>query len=307
MNCTIPNFPEFVPIELAMRDELHDFCSVLPDGLCELPFAAIFLLRHKYRSEIARLSHDAYALIGVDARLEKITGDERFFEYLSQRQPSMTELDSLFQKFPNWKSMPQSSYEAVGAELTARGFSVVEDRDNFDYLYERESLASLSGKKFHKKKNLVNAYCTAYACEALPLTKERFKDVQYILDAWQANQAAGKKTDYGECKEALDNMETLGLDGIVTYADGKPSGFSLGERIAAGTIYCVHFEKGIDTYKGVFQYVNQATAKQLPEVVRLLNREQDLGDEGLRQAKETYRPSGYVVKYLASAQPKERL
>jgi hypothetical protein len=302
----IPDFPDFAPIELSMRDELFALCSVLPDGLCEFPFAAIFLLRHKYQSAIARLSSDAYALSGVDSRIEKITGDNRFFEFVGSRLPSMAEIEPLFQIFPNWKSMPQSAFAQLGAELTSRGFFVAEDRDNFDYLYERSDLAALSGKKFHKKKNLVNAYCASYASEALPLTSDRMKDAYYILEKWQEHQGAEEKTDYGECKEALDNRDALGLDGVVVYADGKPAGFSLGERIAAGKIYCVHFEKGIDTYKGVFQYVNQAAAKQLPEEVRFVNREQDLGDEGLRQAKETYRPSGYVVKYLASTERKER-
>jgi hypothetical protein len=303
----IPDFPDFVPVELAMRDELFDFCAALPDGACEFPFAAMFLLRNKYQSTISRMAPDAYVLSGVDARIERITGRKEFFQFLSLRPPSDSEIEALFEKFPNWKSMTPSLYNQLGSALIARGYTVAEDRDNFDYLYERTDLAELRGKKFHKKKNLVNAYCAAYASETLPLTQGSLKDAYYILDMWQERQDAEGKTDYGECKEALDNKDALGLDGVVVYADGKPAGFSLGERIAAGKMYCVHFEKGIDTYKGVFQYVNQATAKQLPEEVRFVNREQDVGDEGLRQAKETYRPSGFVVKYLASAQRKERL
>ena len=61
----------------------------------------------------------------------------------------------------------------------------------------------------------------------------------------------------------------------------------------------VHFEKGDNNYKGVYQFINNETAKNLPETVLYINREQDLGDEGLRQAKMTYRPCGFINKYLA--------
>jgi hypothetical protein len=63
-------------------------------------------------------------------------------------------------------------------------------------------------------------------------------------------------------------------------------------------MYCTHFEKAMDDYKGVFQFVNQAQALALPESVQFINREQDVGEEGLRQAKMTYRPAQFVVKYL---------
>jgi hypothetical protein len=62
-------------------------------------------------------------------------------------------------------------------------------------------------------------------------------------------------------------------------------------------MFAIHFEKAIDTYKGVFQYINQNFAASLPESFTYINREQDLGDEGLRQAKLTYRPAGFVRKH----------
>ena len=62
-------------------------------------------------------------------------------------------------------------------------------------------------------------------------------------------------------------------------------------------MFAVHFEKAIEEYKGIYQFVNQAFAASLPRFFTLINREQDLGNEGLRQAKMTYRPCGYVQKY----------
>jgi hypothetical protein len=64
-------------------------------------------------------------------------------------------------------------------------------------------------------------------------------------------------------------------------------------------MFAIHFEKAIDKYKGIYQYMNQAFAAALPRFFTYINREQDLGDEGLRQAKMTYRQNGFVKKYSA--------
>ncbi|GHU99931.1 hypothetical protein FACS189483_09680 [Spirochaetia bacterium] len=80
--------------------------------------------------------------------------------------------------------------------------------------------------------------------------------------------------------------------------EGRPAAYCLGESLARGRMFAVHFEKGIDEYKGIYQYINQAFAASLPGYYTHINREQDLGDEGLRQAKETYRPVGFVRKYV---------
>jgi hypothetical protein len=91
------------------------------------------------------------------------------------------------------------------------------------------------------------------------------------------------------------------MEGALYFIGGKPVGWCLGEGLAGGTIFAVHFEKAAGGYKGVYQYMNQAFAAMLPPHYVYINREQDLGDLGLRQAKETYRPHGFVKKYAAAA------
>ncbi len=82
------------------------------------------------------------------------------------------------------------------------------------------------------------------------------------------------------------------------YVDNNPAGWCLGESVAKGRMFAVHFEKGLERYKGIYQFINQAFAASLPKHYLYINREQDLGDEGLRQAKTTYRPCGFVRKYV---------
>jgi hypothetical protein len=84
------------------------------------------------------------------------------------------------------------------------------------------------------------------------------------------------------------------------YIEGKPAAFSLGSSAPGAALFCTHFEKADDSYQGIFQYVNQQQARALSEHIMHINREQDVGDEGLRQAKMTYRPEKFVVKYLVT-------
>jgi len=172
---------------------------------------------------------------------------------------------------------------------------VEEDRDNFDYLYRRTDLAELSGKEYHKKRNLVNAFLNSYSYEQKPLSKANVADAVAVLDEWRA--AKGYEGDYAAAREALELYDLLGMRGCVYYVDGAPAGWCLGEPLSKARMFAVHFEKACDRYKGIYQFINQAFAQALPAYIRSVNREQDLGNEGLRQAKMTYRPSGFVKKY----------
>jgi len=123
-----------------------------------------------------------------------------------------------------------------------------------------------------------------------------------VLDRWREDayeRNRGEDGDYRAAKEALELFDLLPLRGSIFFIDNKPVGYCLGESIARGKMFAIHFEKAIDEYKGIFQFINQAFAASLPGFFALINREQDLGNEGLRQAKMTYRPCDFVRKYTA--------
>jgi hypothetical protein len=149
---------------------------------------------------------------------------------------------------------------------------------------------------------LVNAFVKAYSAKGIEqkkLARETLKDAQRVLEEWkQSREISG---DYGPAKEALELHEVLGLSGLVFYVGGAAVGYSQGETLADGKSFAVHFEKALDGYKGIYQYINQEFAKSLPESIVYINREQDLGSDGLRQAKMTYRPVGFVKLFLANS------
>ena len=287
----IPCYPEFAPFDPGFRDILHPRFSLSVDGVSEFTFSGLYLFRNKYKYRISRDGKDGVFIIsGILS-----TGKTFFMTPCGAPKPDT--LESLFNSHDCWKSISESVLSPVQGELNKRGIEITEDRDNFDYLYKREDLANLTGKKYHKKKNLVNQFLNAYPDhEQRHMTAALVPDAIEILDRWHQDRGRG---DYEAAREALDLFDSLCLRGAVFYVNGKPAAYCLGESIARGRMFAIHFEKGIDEYKGVYQYMNQAFASNLPGFFTWINREQDLGSEGLRQAKMTYRPCGFVRKYIA--------
>jgi uncharacterized protein len=284
----IPKYPVFAPITLEMRAVLHPQFQLLAEGVSEYTFANIYLFRNTHRYAIAQLEGGSYVLSGAD-------GDKTFFcTPFGLPEPGV--LTELFQRFGEMKLVPGSQAHQLGLQ----GFRVWEDRDNFDYLYTRENLSHLPGPKFHKKKNLINVFLRNHECVGGPLLENALPHAIEVLDVWREER--GEEGDYAASREALEQMDFLQLCGGIYYIDSKPVAYALGEENAQGRNFLIHFEKatGMDVYKGLYQFINRSFASILPEKYEFINREQDLGNPGLRQAKESYHPSQFVKKYRAS-------
>ncbi len=243
---------------------------------------------HRYK--ISQLEGELFVITGAD-------GSEPFF-MLPFGLPDENVLRELFNEYHTMKAVP----EPQAKMLAQSGYEIWEDRDNFDYLYSREDLVNLTGRKFHKKKNLLNMFIRNNECQAKPLLEEYRDDALCVLEAW--NERHGGRGDYAAAKEALEKMWPLQLCGGIFYIEGEPVAYCLGEEIALGKSFVIHFEKAVlkDEFKGIFQFINQAFASILPEKYETINREQDLGNEGLRRAKESYNPVGFVRKYKAKSE-----
>jgi hypothetical protein len=292
------DYPNSSEITRPMRQTLHPLFQKLPDGISEFTFANIYLFRWAHQYRISRLAGDLFVISGSDNGKPffmlpfwtQKTGDRE-----QKTEIDRTLLDELFEKFGSMKCVS----EAQSKILEEMGYSVEEDRDNFDYLYLRTDLAGLSGRQMHKKKNLLNAFMRTWDGKAKPLLDEYAQDAKAVLEEWK--KARGEAGDYHACKEALEIMFELQLCGGIYYVEDKPVGFTLGEENALGTSFVIHFEKALDVdkYKGIYQFISQTFTSMLPKKYETVNREQDLGEPGLRRAKESYNPVGFVKKYRA--------
>jgi hypothetical protein len=287
MASSIPVYPDFAPVSLEMRNDLYPSLNMITDGISEFTFSNLYLFRRTYGYRVSRFPGRTFVIEG-----EK---QGKSFFYVPCALPEKEALDELMNSHDYLKNLSESQAAAHRVQLEQAGYSVVEDRDNFDYLYLRTDLAELSGKTYHKKRNLVNTFINSYDYEQKPLRKENVADALAVLDSWR--QTKGYDGDYAASREALELFDVLGMRGCVYYVGGAPAGWCLGEPLSKARMFAVHFEKGIEDYKGIYQFINQAFAQALPSYFKHINREQDLGDEGLRQAKMTYRPCSFVNKY----------
>lgn len=282
---TPPKYPKFAGLNREARDFLQPALKALEPEVSELTFANLYLFRKAHGYMLSALPDGSPVISGED--------DGAAFFILPAVLPPIELLADLFRRFGSMKCVTENRAK----ELSELGFSVAEDRDNFDYLYSRQELSSLAGRRYHRKKNLVNYFTGRYRYEAGPLLPEHGKDALAILEEWRAGEDG--PGDYEAAREGLELSEELGLCGGIYFVEGRPAAYTLGEELNTRT-FVIHFEKGAPGFKGLLQFVNKSFASILPEKYELINREQDLGLAGLRKAKMSYRPTGFVRKYRVS-------
>lgn len=187
-------------------------------------------------------------------------------------------------------------------------FLVKEETDLKDYLYDGEELRTLPGKKFHKKKNLVNKFCREYEGRWAyrTLHAEDKQTIWEFLDRWYAKRAEEEvnaedslESEVAGIHQVLQSDFTLPnyhIGGI--FIDGKLEAFSMGALNPRENMACISVEKGNAEIPGIYQIINQQfIVHEFPEAM-LINREDDVGLEGLRRSKESYNPCGYARKYM---------
>ncbi|WP_050607360.1 DUF2156 domain-containing protein [Clostridium niameyense] len=178
---------------------------------------------------------------------------------------------------------------------------IKEDRNNFDYLYEAEKLSKLSGKKLHSKKNFYNSFVKTYNYEVKQINNETVKkDIIEISKKWYEENNNSNKYLYYEMKaieDILNNFELLDLRAIVVYVDNKVVAFSIGQKLNKD-LAVIHIEKGDINYKGVYSFINKTFIDMCFNDVKIINREQDLGIDGLRKSKLSYQPFKLEKKFI---------
>ncbi len=153
----IPNYPKTAPISIEMRQELHPLFYNLKSGISEYTFAGLYLFRDKYKYTLTRLNNGDILIFGTE--------DDKYFCMLPFGFPDKKTSRELFDKYHYFKGISEQDTDKHRISLEKADFCILEDRDNFDYLYERSNLVDLTGRKFHKKRNMVNAFISNYSYE----------------------------------------------------------------------------------------------------------------------------------------------
>lgn len=181
------------------------------------------------------------------------------------------------------------------------------DRDSFDYVYSIGDLADLKGRRYQKKRNHFNRFCSDFPYHTLePLNHTNLPKVRQMLEDWfEKRLAEAPGSDFymeqAALRKALNHYEDLGMEGLVLLDGGEVLAVTMGSPLSE-TTFDVHFEKARQDVDGAYSAINCAFARYIRDKypqVAFLNREDDMGMEGLRRAKESYLPHHMVEKCWA--------
>ena len=180
---------------------------------------------------------------------------------------------------------------------------ITSDRDHADYIYERERLRTLAGRKLQSKRNFVNRIKKQnWSYE--PITLENMPECQQVQQAWcrENNHCVegGPKEESCAVQQAFRHFNDLGFSGGCVRLDGKVIAYTIGEPLNSDT-FIVHIEKALSGIPGAYPLINQQFVEHAMEGFTYVNREDDTGDEGLRKAKLSYDPcrlfEDYVIEF----------
>lgn len=177
---------------------------------------------------------------------------------------------------------------------------IEDQRGQWDYLYLTEDLVSLSGNRLHKKKNLLNQFVKKYDFQYQPFGTMQIEHAVAMQEDWctwrDCESSEVLAAENRAILRVLDHWSDLGpILGGSLFVDKIIVAYTLAEPLTEDTLL-IHFEKGCPDFKGIYQAINQMFLADAAAAFKWVNREQDLGSEGLRKAKLSYQPADFLKK-----------
>ncbi len=288
----------FKPVELEDKEIIEKYFRKKNHFICEFCFTNLFIWAKHYNTQYA--VDDGFIFVKSDDEDENteayfVPEGEGDFKSAVEKLIDYAEGEG-----KKWRFL--SVYEEMKQKLEAvfpDRFEFHEERDNGDYVYLAEKLANLSGKKLHKKKNHVNRFYKDY--ESRWSYEELNDDNIKEFFGYQLDWCEHDDEFLGElcaASVALKNYKALGISGGILRVDGSIVAVTLGSKSFDDTMI-VHIEKADHNINGAYQVINQQFVLHSCEGVKYVDREEDMGIEGLRKAKESYYPEFITLNYSA--------
>ncbi|MCK5736854.1 MAG: DUF2156 domain-containing protein [Spirochaetaceae bacterium] len=282
-------------LSLKDRNIITEKLDAIGMHLSEFSFPNLYLFRNTHQYETITTPHGFF--------LSGITYDKKRF-LMPMTNPKkagedcFNELKGLL-KEEKWDFVFPVPEEWLSC-FDEKDFTRTFNPEDSDYLYLTEKFKTYPGKKLHKKKNRLNQFIKNYEPLLIPLTDDVIEDAKGVLELWQEFSSQEMITsDYSQCMEALEMHSELKLTGAMAFADGKPAGFLIGEELNNDT-FTIHFAKADIRFNGIYQFLFSRFTSDFCPNYEFLNLEQDMGSEGLRKNKESYRPNFMAHKYRIS-------
>ena len=295
---------EFKEINIEAKKVLDKYFDMVNYEACEYCFNTLFMWQHSYKT--CYYIGDGFAVLVGEHKGEVFS--------ILPLAPK--------EKIPEAVQFVIDWFDTDGKKIYFRGidkdvvkmlkemypgkFEYTAERDIFDYVYDAEKLRTVKGRKLSSKRNHLNFFNREYEgrVEGRLLDKEDFPECFEVMKKWNAAKSGdsdfeeGKDEEFIGVKKLFDNYDAI-KDKLKIYGvfiDGKLEAFSMGEKIN-DNMALIHIEKANSDIRGLYPYINKMFLVDVFPDVKWVNREEDMGLEGLRKAKESYNPDRFVEKY----------
>jgi hypothetical protein len=298
------------PFRLEDRVMIESHLAAFEPVVSDLNFTAMFMWRNFYKSLFAMV--DGFLCIVCGGR------DGRPYMLQPVGPGGPEELAGVL-------SAIRSCFEANGRSLIIRNadpafcgtarqlkdfdFEISYDRDNCDYVYLTQDLIALKGGKYDAKRNHINKFLNSYDHEVLLFDSGVFdagliEECRELAKRWSEDHDCaideGILLEYQANVELLKNFGDLDLKGIAVRVDGMIEGYSIGSMLNSNTVV-IHSEKANFRIQGIYAYINRVFLEKAWSDTIYVNREEDIGIEGIRKAKLSYNPFRLQEKYVLEA------
>ncbi len=299
---SIPLFPTLADLDRSHQAVLEGLFRELQPQASEFTFTNLYIWRHAYQVKITRIGEvvclfswradpaDSFLLppLGPGAGVEQV---RRCLDLLAEQGHDA-----------KLRRIDQGSLDRLG--LTVGEFEIETDRDNWDYVYRVRDLIDLPEDRYRDKALHVRNFARKYRYEYRRITPELAPACQELQDLWcdekHCDLHSSLRAEARAVKEVLGNLEALHVVGGAIVIHDRVQAFTLGEPLNRDTVV-IHIEKASPDLHGAFQVINREFLVQEWANWEYVNREQDVGVPGLRQAKESYHPARMVEKFLVRA------
>lgn len=266
---------------------------------CDAPFGTTYIWQNEYGTKICRFK---------DFYIVAYTFDEGsiYFDFPIGKGDLREVLDFMINYAEsnglNYSISASGSEQAelLSGFLSTDKYNETTNRNNAEYIYLSENLAYLKGRRFHSKRNHIANFKKTYKYTTEPLNKSNFDDALKVNRMWCIEHGGHKGTGSTseECAvlKAFRHFDELGFSGMLLRVDNKPVAMTMGEEVSKDC-YVVHFEKAVSGIKGAYTAINNFFSETITNY-KYINREEDLGIEGLRKAKLSYKPEILLEKYI---------
>jgi hypothetical protein len=298
MTASAPAFPRFKPVELEDRELMSAHLWKYQPRTSELTFTNLFIWRSSFEWR--------WAVDGERLILHSVKdGQNPFFLPPIGPPPRAETALKILRWLRDERGLAGPRLERADSRFVAEisgvaGLEIEPCREHFDYVYRSEDLIALKGSRYHAKRNFLNRFESSAAYQLQPLGPENLGLCAEFQERWcefrRCEEDLNLLGEWEAIKEALAHYSGLKVKGEVITMDGRVEAFTFGELLNADTAV-VHIEKANPEIPGLYAAINQKFLQKYWSEVRYINREQDLGEEGLRRAKLSYHPDHLEEKY----------